>query len=535
MVTIVKKKVKGKNYWYAVESARVDGKPRIVWQLYLGPAERIIEVFQKQREISLKSFEFGNLAALLSIAEELNFSRIVEQATGSSEAWKYFLLIIAGRFSQALSKKGTLEWYGETFLPMLWRKMRPYEQELLRKMDLLTDSVVEAISLELAKQLLEKGLAPKLLILDPTNFFTYIEEGGEELPRKGKSKEKRNDKNLINLALAVSQDNLPFYHEVYPGNEQDAKRFPMLLEGIVKRLAALNIDSEELALVFDRGNNSEDNIDLVLEHMHVIGSAKRNQVPELFEVALEKYEELYTTNKENKVLGYRTKAVLFNREFTIVVTFNAASCERQEESYRENKAKILKQLKEIKKKLERKGKGKKLTLEGALKRAFKLIPPQYESVFKVEIQEGNFSYRVDEEKERELYLSFGKQVIFTDLHDWSSTDIVKGYFSKYILDEDFKAMKGALIIPVKPIFHWKDRRIKAHIFLCFLGMLFFRYLMLKVKSTGLSEVEVIEELEKIRLAIVKEKNSKKPKVMLEQMNLQQAGLFSILSLNRYMP
>ena len=32
MASLVRKKIRGHLYWYAVESARVDGKPRIVWQ-----------------------------------------------------------------------------------------------------------------------------------------------------------------------------------------------------------------------------------------------------------------------------------------------------------------------------------------------------------------------------------------------------------------------------------------------------------------------------------------------------------------------
>jgi hypothetical protein len=39
LASIVGKKISGKTYYYLVESARVDGKPRIVSQQYLGPAD----------------------------------------------------------------------------------------------------------------------------------------------------------------------------------------------------------------------------------------------------------------------------------------------------------------------------------------------------------------------------------------------------------------------------------------------------------------------------------------------------------------
>ncbi len=142
---------------------------------------------------------------------------------------------------------------------MYWSDFKPYEQEVLRKMDLLTDEVIDEIGMKLSSTLLGKGLIPELLILDSTNFFTYIEEG-EELPQKGNSKEMRNNKNIINLGLAVTQDNIPFCHYVYEGNKHDARAFPELLDGIVEYLKGLDIKTEELALVFDKGNNSELNI-----------------------------------------------------------------------------------------------------------------------------------------------------------------------------------------------------------------------------------------------------------------------------------
>ena len=41
MASLVAKKKANKLYYYVVESARVDGKPRIVHQTYLGTAEKV--------------------------------------------------------------------------------------------------------------------------------------------------------------------------------------------------------------------------------------------------------------------------------------------------------------------------------------------------------------------------------------------------------------------------------------------------------------------------------------------------------------
>jgi hypothetical protein len=43
MAYILKKRIKGRTYYYLAETQRVQGKPRIVWQRYLGTAKRIQE------------------------------------------------------------------------------------------------------------------------------------------------------------------------------------------------------------------------------------------------------------------------------------------------------------------------------------------------------------------------------------------------------------------------------------------------------------------------------------------------------------
>ena len=42
MASLIKKSIRGKTYYYARECRRVDGKPKIVWQKYLGRADDII-------------------------------------------------------------------------------------------------------------------------------------------------------------------------------------------------------------------------------------------------------------------------------------------------------------------------------------------------------------------------------------------------------------------------------------------------------------------------------------------------------------
>lgn len=58
---LMKKKIKGHTYWYLVESARVNGRLRITWQLHLGKSEDIAARWQGGRPVVVA--EFGPLAA----------------------------------------------------------------------------------------------------------------------------------------------------------------------------------------------------------------------------------------------------------------------------------------------------------------------------------------------------------------------------------------------------------------------------------------------------------------------------------------
>src|SRR5665647_3825372 len=139
-----------------------------------------------------------------------------------------------------------------------------------------------------------------------TRFWNRV-----ELLHKGYNKKHRKDKNQICVVQAANEDNIPFIHETYPGNVPDSEEFSGIIDKIIIRLTELNICSENLVLVFDKGNNSKDNIEKVTSKMSFVGAVKANQAEELLDVPLFKYEYLYKNSKGNEIFGYRTKPVSY--------------------------------------------------------------------------------------------------------------------------------------------------------------------------------------------------------------------------------
>jgi transposase len=350
MVHFHKKEIKGNEYWYLRETKWIDGKSKVIWQKYLGTIEKIKEVFEHEEKVpsvKVSSFEFGKTAALLRISEELEFCQCVNRNVTKKEieglsVGEYMLLIMLGRTNGPLSKQATAEWFNESFLKFQWKfPHKLNSQNFLNNMDFLTEQTMRKIEENIAAKLIDEGIIPTTIFWDTTNVFTHI-ESGEELPQKGRSKQKRHDKNLVTFGIAQSDENIPLIHETYPGNVHDAKLFPEIIDRLVDRLRNLKINTTDMTVVFDKGNNSDDNINKALENMHVIGSLKRNQVKALMEVTMSEYDFLYKSSKVNEVYGYRTKKHVFGQEFTVVVSYNSKSQAKKEKKYEENKIKILK-------------------------------------------------------------------------------------------------------------------------------------------------------------------------------------------------
>jgi len=113
--------------------------------------------------------------------------------------------------------------------------------------------------------------------------------------------------------------------------------------------------------------------------------------------------------------------------------------------------------------------------------------------------------------------------------------IVKIYNSKSLVEDDFKLLNDQLLVPVGPVYHRKDEYLRVHVFLAMIGLLFYRYLAWETKIYGLSMNQIFEKLSEIKIAIVQERESKKSKIIVEEMDTKQASLFSFLNMEKYLP
>ena len=112
MASIVGKKQGGQTYYYLVESARVDGKPRIVSQQYLGSAEEVaakLSGASAGEPVRTQHKRFGDLAAVWSMLERLDVAGVVDQVVprrsdATASVGTYIALATANRIVAPCSK-----------------------------------------------------------------------------------------------------------------------------------------------------------------------------------------------------------------------------------------------------------------------------------------------------------------------------------------------------------------------------------------------------------------------------------------------
>jgi len=537
------KKIKGHKYLYLIQNKRINGKMKQVKQICVGTPQKVYDILTKNRELRVASYSFGKPAALLKAAEEVGLTdslnrRINRKNLEGLTPAQYLLMILIGRAEHTLSRNRLDNYFKKSILSFYWKpKHKLNSQNFLNYMKKLDEDTIKEIEKDVAIKLVELGYSPSRLIFDTTNFYTHI-QNGEELPRKSNSKEKRYDKNLIGLGMTVSDDNLPFNSFTYPANQHDTKVFSNIIDEISSRLKDIKIPTKDVTIVIDRGMLSEDNVKDVLDDMHIVGSLPFSMVKDLFSIPLSDYEEEWKNSNDNVIKAHRTSGKHYGTDLTLVIKYNEKTARKQNREWETNKKKIFGKVKEIRKSLNRKGRGRKMTAKGLTNRIVDSIQKQYRGLFNYSAVENNgkleLRFELLENEEKTYLSSLGKTVIFSDNASSLTREIVETYSSRNVIEDDYKWLKDKLLIPLKPMYVWKDTKIRAHVFLCVMGLLLYNYLLLKIKRPGLSLPHLSEELDKIRLALVSD-DVKHIEFVIENLNRETADLFTRLDLVGYIP
>jgi len=359
MASIIKRKKGNNYYYYVVECQRVNGKPRIVKQIYLGTIKRILEKFSASdkpdipKEVDHK--DFGSIAALLSIAEKIGLVQIIDRHSKKRNqgisVGSYMLLGAINRAISPKSKSGIGSWYEETILPQILKIPTSLidGRNFWDNMEYLSREQISSIEFDISRVLIDKfHIRLECLLYDTTNFFTFIDSATKSiLEERGHSKAHRDDLRQVNLALLVSKDfKIPLFHLLYEGNKNDLSLFPTITEELVKHYKLFSKSCEKITIVFDKGNNSEKNIKGVDNSPYFfVGSLRPSRQKKLLLIPLDRYEDV----EDYKVL--RLKREVFGKIRAIVITYNESLYRKKLIRLNKIIEKKKSELKDLKKKL----------------------------------------------------------------------------------------------------------------------------------------------------------------------------------------
>lgn len=547
----------GRTDYYLRQTAREGDRVRTTLNLYLGTADQLLARLQKAQEefldrCELVSFPFGVPAALVTADRELTLSQIIEEETGSPAGAQALLAFLCGRAEEPVSKNGMRALYARSGLPFLLGKPPALDtRSYLRHMDLLDDATVDRVTFRVAERLRELGFTSSLVFFDTTNFSTeqcpFPGDQDRLLARPGHPKDGNRQAKLVGLATATSEEHLPTYHKVYPGNENDARLFREVVKDMVETLVKLGAKAEDLCFVIDKGMNSKDGWGaLRAQKVHFVGSLKRNQVADLLGTPLSQFTKAYTTENEEDILTFRAEKTVMGVKGAVVVAYNASAEKRQTEDYLRAKAKFLQEGEAIVTAAGKPHRGRPSTVEGLARRLNALIPDKWVTVFRFHVgptlDEGlptrQVRVWVDEKVEQEKEAGFGRTAIFTDRTEWNDEKIARTYYARSGMEEDYHVLKDVLLFPVMPIFHRRDKRIKVHTFLCVMGLLLYRYVQLKLERAQKVRTPVgalVARLKQIRLGVVSLGEGKTVRAKLERIGPEEREIVKVLGLANLVP
>ena len=567
MSFILSKKQDGKTYYYLAESARVEGKPRIVSQRYLGSAEEIAARLSEAgpgEPDRTRHLAFGDIAATWLVLERLGVTRIVDEVVGprrgdaAASVGTYIALATLNRVTDPCSKLAFADWWAKTAGDR-WLRLSAGalgHRRFWDAMDAVSESQLKEIERRIVARMVEVfSVDLSGLVLDMTNFATWIDSANERAPiaQRGHAKQKRNDLRLVGLGLVVSVDGgIPLVSHAYPGNKPDVTQFGAMVKELAARFETLRADtagpvSDHLTLVYDAGQNSDGNYELLDGFpLSFVGSLPPSDHPGLLAVGKERYQAV-DEERFPGLVAFETRKAVFGKERRLVVCHSENLHAKQSRGFDQTLAKANRQLSELAARLAR-GKTRKAKEKVEAEIAQILKPRWLSRVVSTTLTGDSpaglrLDFRVSTKARAALEAElFGKRILFSDktIQDATTATIVAGYRSQEAVEADFRQMKDPSVVSFSPMFHWTESKIRVHVFYCVLALMVARLMVREAEHAGLhlSVRELLETLAGIEETVMLyqgERGRPRARRMLTEIDPTGQRLYDLFGLEAYAP
>jgi transposase len=559
MASIHGKKIGGQTYYYLREVARVGGKPKVISQRYLGKAEDVAAAMDGAAVLPERSrhIAFGALAAVWGVLEQLGVAEIVDEVVGqrrgdaAASVGTYLALATANRVVDPCSKRAFADWWATTAGDR-WVRLPAAATDHRRFWDAMDTIAVDELT-EIERRVSARAIEVFDLdlsgvVLDMTNFATFIDSANTRAPiaQRGKAKQKRSDLRLVGLALVVTRDGgIPVASHAYAGDRPDVTQFTRVLDELVTRWEALGGDPAELTVAYDAGQNSSDN----QEHLEATGvgyvtSLPPSNHPQLLAIAHDDFH-VVDADRFPGVTAVDTTVAAYGVTRRCVVTHSPDFHDAQARGFAQTLAKARRQLAELQARLAR-GRTRK-PAAGIQAEIDRILAPRWvKRVITVELTgdttaSRRLRWRTDTRARRRLETEiFGKRILFTNRDHWPVAEVVGAYRWQPDVEAGFRQMKDPKVVSFSPMFHWTDQKIRVHAFYCTLALQVAHLMRRTAAHAGLamSVRELLATLAGIEeTVLVYPSTGGRPKArrMLTDINPTQQRLHDLFNLDHYAP
>jgi len=424
---------------------------------------------------------YGDVFALHELWKDLGFDRALQHALQSGRrefnAEALIRAMVFNRLCAPDSKLGCLRWLDTVAMPAMPEGAT--HQNLLRAMDALMDHS-EAVEVALARQirpLVDHDLA--IVFYELTTVRIHGEgEVDDDLRAFGMNKETGGIARQFVLGVVQTAEGLPLMHTVHPGNMAETKTLQAMLKTVLQRFPV-----QRVILVADRGLLSLDNIG----ELTAMADQGGRKLEFILAVPARRYGELVETFHGLPFCDDGLAEATFAGH-RLIVAHDPDRAALQSAKRRNRIADLGTMAEKLVARLDAQdagetARGRRASDRGAYSRFTRAVAEAELTRFiRADYSADRFSWTVDETAVARAELFDGKLTLLTNAPDLTSAEAVTRYKSLADIERGFRVLKSD--IEIAPVHHRLPDRIRAHALICFLALVLYRIMRMRLKAKG---------------------------------------------------
>jgi len=451
------------------------------------------DVVEEQRVVSGIHDVYG------AFFDQLGFDKIIKNPARHLATVNMFRDIVLARIANPMSKRSSVLMLEENFGISL------NLNSVYQMMDKLDDRAIDKLN-ELAYRQTASLFQEKIDVIFFDCTTLYFETFSEDSLRKnGYSKDLKFNQPQVLLALMVTQEGLPIGYQAFEGDTYEGHT---LIPAIRQLREKYQID--KVVFVADAGMMNKDNLAMLdgeeTPFEYIVGSRLKSLPKHLKQAVLDKNNYQVVANQEGD--DYRIGKFDYNGR-QLIVSYSGKRARK--DAFDRDKA-----INKLKQKLAKHKNPKDyLTLYGNRKY--------------LEIN-GNSKIELNSKKIEQVALWDGLHGVVSNSTRLTSPEILKQYNHLWEVERAFRVSKHDL--KIRPVFHWKASRVKAHLAISFAAYTLVKHLEYRVKLQyhKMSPEQIRKNLIQVQTSIIFDKKKKIRYGLPSRISLDARKIYKICNL-----